>query len=50
VDEIFVPGEMEMRARVQNLEEGVPLLPSTYRGLLKYREDAGLKTELTAVG
>jgi LDH2 family malate/lactate/ureidoglycolate dehydrogenase len=48
--EILVPGEMELRARTRNLEEGVPLLPSTYRALLKYREAAGLQTQLAIVG
>ena len=50
VAEILVPGEMEMRAREQNLRDGVPLLPSTYRALLDYRQKAGLQTELVAAG
>jgi LDH2 family malate/lactate/ureidoglycolate dehydrogenase len=50
VAELFVPGEMEMRARERSLRDGVPLLPSIYRALLKYREEAGLKTELIAAG
>jgi LDH2 family malate/lactate/ureidoglycolate dehydrogenase len=50
VAEILVPGEMEMRARERNLREGVPLLPSTYRGLLDYAEKAGLETRLEEVG
>jgi LDH2 family malate/lactate/ureidoglycolate dehydrogenase len=49
VAEILVPGEMEMVARERNLREGVPLLPSTYRGLLEYRQEAGLETELELV-
>jgi LDH2 family malate/lactate/ureidoglycolate dehydrogenase len=46
VEEILIPGEAEMRARVRNLRAGVPLLPATAQGLLKYRDEAGLKTEL----
>jgi len=49
VAEILLPGEAEMRARERNLREGVPLLPSAYRALLKYREEAGLDTELVTV-
>ena len=49
VDEIFVPGEMELRARERNLRDGVPLLPSTYKSLLEYRETAGLESELVLV-
>lgn len=49
VEEILVPGELELRARERNLREGVPLLPSTYRALLSYREQAGLETELVPV-
>ena len=45
-----MPGEMEMRARVKNLRGGIPLLPSTYRALLDYRQQAGLETELVTVG
>jgi LDH2 family malate/lactate/ureidoglycolate dehydrogenase len=49
VEEILVPGEMEMCAREQNLRDGVPLLPSTYRALLDYRQQAGLESELVLV-
>jgi LDH2 family malate/lactate/ureidoglycolate dehydrogenase len=49
VDEILVPGELELRARERNLRDGVPLLPSTYRALLRYKEEAGLRTALVAV-
>src|SRR5919109_3676467 len=49
VEEILVPGEIEMRARERSLREGVPLLPSTYRALLEYREQARLETELVLV-
>jgi LDH2 family malate/lactate/ureidoglycolate dehydrogenase len=49
VSELLVPGEPEMRAREQNVREGVPLLPSTYRALQSYRAEAGLKTELVTV-
>jgi LDH2 family malate/lactate/ureidoglycolate dehydrogenase len=49
VDEIFVPGEMEMRARERNLREGVPLLPSTYKMLLDYAQEAGMETTLVPV-
>ena len=50
VEEILVPGEMEMRAREMHLREGVPLLPSTLRSLVEYRRQAGLETELVTVG
>ena len=49
VKEILVPGESEMRARERNLRHGVPLLPSTYRSLLAYREKAGLKSQLQEI-
>ncbi|MBI2942177.1 MAG: Ldh family oxidoreductase [Chloroflexi bacterium] len=49
VAEVFAPGEPEMRARAHNLREGVPILPSTYRALLAFREEWGLATELEAV-
>jgi LDH2 family malate/lactate/ureidoglycolate dehydrogenase len=49
VEEILVPGEAELRARERNLAEGVPLLPSTYRTLQEYRQQAGLEAELVPV-
>lgn len=49
VTEVLVPGEPEMRAREQNLREGVPLLPSVYRSLVDYAEKAGLETKLVEV-
>ena len=49
VEEIFYPGEMEMRSRERNLKEGIPLLPSTHRDLLRYGEQAGLETRLVNV-
>jgi LDH2 family malate/lactate/ureidoglycolate dehydrogenase len=49
VEEILVPGELEMRARARNLREGVPLMSPAYRALRKYRERAGLNTELVVV-
>jgi LDH2 family malate/lactate/ureidoglycolate dehydrogenase len=48
--EILVPGEVEMRARERNLSEGVPVVPSTYRALKKYRNEAGLNSDLLIVG
>lgn len=50
VEEILVPGEMEMRARERHLREGVPLLPSTARELENYAKEAGLTTQLVPVG
>ena len=49
VDEILVPGEMEMRARERTLREGVPLLPSTHKALLGYAREVGLETQLVEV-
>jgi LDH2 family malate/lactate/ureidoglycolate dehydrogenase len=49
VEELLVPGEPELRAREKSLREGVPLLPTTYRDLLKYRAEAGLESELVTV-
>jgi LDH2 family malate/lactate/ureidoglycolate dehydrogenase len=46
VGEIFVPGEMEMRARERSLREGVRLRASTYRALVTYGRQAGLHTDL----
>ena len=36
--------------RARSLQEGVPLLPSAYSALQKYRGEAGLTTELVIVG
>jgi len=47
--EILIPGEAELRARERNMREGVPLLPSTYRTLLRYGEAAELDTKLEVV-
>lgn len=45
--EILVPGELEMRARQENLAAGsVPLLPSTLKRLTDYQQEVGLTTEL----
>jgi LDH2 family malate/lactate/ureidoglycolate dehydrogenase len=49
VSEILVPGESEMRSREQNLRDGVPLLPSTFRSLRNYTAKAGLQTELVTI-
>jgi LDH2 family malate/lactate/ureidoglycolate dehydrogenase len=49
VDEILVPGELELRARERSLREGVPLRYSTYHALRKYARKAGLETELEIV-
>jgi len=49
VDEIFIPGEAELRAREQNIQKGVPLRPVTYRALLKHGGKARLNTELVVV-
>jgi amino acid adenylation domain-containing protein len=48
-EEIFVPGEAELRARERSLKEGVPLRPSTYEALRKYGLKAGLGTELVVL-
>jgi amino acid adenylation domain-containing protein len=44
--ELLLPGEMEMRARAENLIEGVPILSVTYSALEKYRKSAGLTSGL----
>jgi LDH2 family malate/lactate/ureidoglycolate dehydrogenase len=49
VAEILLPGEAEMRARDANLRAGIPLSASVQRALLKYRDDAGLTSELVTV-
>ena len=33
VDEIFLPGEIEMRHRTENEKRGIPLTENTYKGL-----------------
>jgi LDH2 family malate/lactate/ureidoglycolate dehydrogenase len=44
---VIVAGEPEMLARAANLAAGsVPVLPSTYRAMQKYTEEAGLTTRL----
>jgi len=45
-DDILIPGEAELQARERNMQDGVPLRPSTYRALRKHGEEAGLNTEL----
>ena len=47
--ELLLPGEMEMRARAENLIEGVPILSVTYSALEKYRKTAGLTSGLEFV-
>ena len=49
VEEILIPGEVELRAREENIEKGVPLRPVTYRALRRYGEGAGVNTELVLV-
>jgi LDH2 family malate/lactate/ureidoglycolate dehydrogenase len=46
VSELLLPGEIEMRARAENLIEGVPILSVTYSALEKYRKTAGLTSGL----
>jgi ureidoglycolate dehydrogenase (NAD+) len=49
VDEILIPGEMELRARDQSLKEGVRLRPSTHRALVTYGRQMGLGADLKVV-
>jgi amino acid adenylation domain-containing protein len=49
IDEILIPGEMELRARDQSLKEGVRLRPSTHRALVSYGRQMGLGAELKLV-
>jgi LDH2 family malate/lactate/ureidoglycolate dehydrogenase len=49
VDEILIPGEMELRARDRSLKEGVRLRPSTHRALVNYGRQMGLDAELKVV-
>jgi amino acid adenylation domain-containing protein len=49
VDEIFIPGERELRARERGLSDGVRLRPSTYRVLLAYGRRMGLDARLIPV-
>ena len=47
VQEIYLPGEIEMRQRAENLRAGtVPLLPSTYAALRKFKEEFGIESDL----
>lgn len=47
VSEVLLPGELEMRNRQRNLQEGgISLLPSTLKRLVDYQKEAGLRTEL----
>ncbi|MBP7148250.1 MAG: amino acid adenylation domain-containing protein [Acidobacteria bacterium] len=50
VQEILVPGEMELRAREQNLQRGVPLRRGTYDVLVRYAREAGLTARLVVAG
>ena len=49
VDEILIPGEMELRSRERSLIEGVRLRRSTYEALLSYGRKAGLRTAVEVV-
>jgi aspartate racemase len=49
VEEIFIPGERELRARARSLREGVRLRLSTYRVLVAYGRRMGLDTRLVPV-
>jgi LDH2 family malate/lactate/ureidoglycolate dehydrogenase/aryl carrier-like protein len=49
VEEILIPGEVELRARAENIQKGVPLRAVTYRALQRYGEGAGVNTELVLV-
>lgn len=49
VDEIWIPGEIELRARELALKQGVRLRPSTYRALLAYATENQLTTRLIVV-
>jgi amino acid adenylation domain-containing protein len=49
VDEILIPGELELRARSRSLKEGVRLRPSTHRALVTYGRQMGLSAELKVV-
>ena len=49
VHEIWIPGEIELRAREQSLREGVRLLPSTYRALVAYGQEKRLTPRLVVV-
>jgi LDH2 family malate/lactate/ureidoglycolate dehydrogenase len=45
-EEIFIPGEAELRARERNLRNGIPLRHSALAVLRTYAREAGLDTEL----
>ena len=45
-NEIWIPGERELRARERSLREGVRLLPSTYRALVAYGQEKRLDLEI----
>ena len=46
VDEIWIPGERELKTRDRSLKQGVRLLPSTYRTLVTYGQEKGLDATL----
>lgn len=49
VDEIWIPGEIELRARERSLREGVRIRASTYRALVAYEQEKRLNTRLVVV-
>ncbi len=49
VKEILIPGEAELRAREQNIRQGVPIRRSTYKSLRKYGVEGGLENELVVI-
>ncbi len=49
VDEIWIPGERELKTRDRSLKQGVRLRPSTYRTLVAYGRENGLNSTLVVV-
>jgi amino acid adenylation domain-containing protein len=49
VDDIRIPGEMELRTRERSLTEGVRLAPSTYRALVAYAAEKRFDSTLVVV-
>lgn len=50
VEEIYIPGEIEMQRRAKNLNSGVPLHASTVKRLRAYGRRFGIRSEIFEVG
>lgn len=46
VEEVFLPGEIELRKREKNLKDGIPLIDSVYQDLVKEGSKYGIRLDV----